>query len=77
MLLLYIIVITMKCRAKCLIIQMSRNLIIPDVPIEANVVDRVLPRQVSTGNSRGDLIVKGRILVVDDSGTIRMDLGYG
>jgi len=49
---------------------------VPDVPIESNVVDRVLPRQVSTGNSRGDLIVKGRILVVDDSGTIRMDLGY-
>jgi len=49
---------------------------VPVVPIEANVVDRVLPRQVSTGNSRGDLIVKGRILVVDDSGTIRMDLGY-
>lgn len=49
---------------------------VPVVPVESNTVDRVLPRQVSTGNSRGDLIVKGRILVVDDSGTVRMDLGY-
>lgn len=49
---------------------------VPEVPIESNVVDRVLPRQVSTGNSRGDLIVKGRILVVDDNGTTRMELGY-
>ena len=46
------------------------------VPLVPDTTDRVLPRQVSTGNSRGDLIVKGRILVVDDSGTVRMDLGY-
>lgn len=49
---------------------------VQDVPLVADTNGRVLPRQVSTGNSRGDLIVKGRILIVDDSGTIRMDLGY-
>lgn len=49
---------------------------IPDVPLTADATGRVLPRQVSTGNSRGDMIVKGRILVVDDGGTTRMVLGY-
>ena len=49
---------------------------IQDVPLIADSSSRVLPRQVSAGNSRGDLIVKGRILVKDDNGVIRMDLGY-
>ena len=49
---------------------------VQDVPLVPSTTDRVLPRQVSTGNSRGDMIVKGRILIVDDSGTVRVDFGY-
>jgi hypothetical protein len=49
---------------------------IDDVPVTSDTIGRVLPRQTSTGSNRGDQIVKGRILVVDDGGVVRMVLGY-
>lgn len=48
---------------------------IADVSLES-IQQRVLPRQVSTGNNRGEMTVKGLIRVVDTDGSIRLILGY-
>ena len=37
---------------------------------------RVMPRQLSSGSQRGEQQVKGRIIVTDDSGEIRVAIGY-
>ena len=37
---------------------------------------RVMPRQLSTGSSRGEMTVKGRIAVTDDNGDVRVSIGY-
>lgn len=42
----------------------------------ASIQDRIIPRQVSTGNNRGELTIKGLIRVVDTNQTIRMIMGY-
>lgn len=46
-----------------------------DVPLEA-LQDRIAPRQISTGNNRGEMTVKGLIRVVDTDTTVRLVLGY-
>lgn len=48
---------------------------IQDVPLEA-LQDRIAPRQVGTGNNRGEMTVKGLIRVVDTDTTVRLILGY-
>ena len=37
---------------------------------------RVMPRQLSTGSSRGEQQVKGRVVVSDDNGDARVIIGY-
>lgn len=37
---------------------------------------RVMPRQLSTGSSRGEQVVKGRLVVADDNGDARVIIGY-
>ena len=49
---------------------------VPDVPLISPTTDRVLPRQVSTGLTRGDQTIRGRILVMDSAGVVRMVIGY-
>ena len=46
---------------------------IPDMSVEA-ITDRVQPRQMPSGNNRGDFTVKGRIVVTDGT-YIRIILG--
>lgn len=46
-----------------------------DVPLSA-LQDRVAPRQVGTGNNRGEMTVKGLIRVVDTDTTVRLVMGY-
>lgn len=41
-----------------------------------SIQERVAPRQVSTGNNRGEMTVKGLIRVVDTDTTVRLVLGY-
>ncbi len=48
---------------------------IRDVPLDS-LQDRVAPRQVGTGNNRGEMTIKGLIRVVDTDGTVRMIFGY-
>lgn len=48
---------------------------IRDVPLES-LQDRVAPRQISTGNNRGEMTIKGLIRVVDTDTTVRLILGY-
>lgn len=42
----------------------------------ASLQDRIAPRQVGTGNNRGEMTIKGLIRVVDTDGSIRLILGY-
>lgn len=37
---------------------------------------RVLPRQVSTGNNRGEMTVRGSMRIVDNTNNTRLVLGY-
>ena len=48
---------------------------IADVPIDA-LSDRVQPRQIPTGDTRGEQTIKGLIRVVDSTGEVRMIMGY-
>lgn len=48
---------------------------IRDVPLDS-LQDRVAPRQVGTGNNRGEMTVKGLIRVVDTNTTVKVILGY-
>lgn len=48
---------------------------ISDVTLES-LQDRIAPRQVGTGNNRGEMTVKGLIRVVDTDTTVRLILGY-
>ena len=48
---------------------------IRDVSLES-LQERVAPRQVGTGNNRGEMTVKGLIRVVDTDTTVRLILGY-
>ena len=48
---------------------------IRDVSLES-LQERVAPRQVGTGNNRGEMTVKGLIRVVDTDTTVRLVLGY-
>ncbi len=48
---------------------------IRDVPLDS-LQDRVAPRQVGTGNNRGEMTIKGLIRIVDTNTTIRMIMGY-
>lgn len=38
--------------------------------------ERIAPRQIATGNNRGEMTIKGLIRVVDTDGSIRLILGY-
>lgn len=38
--------------------------------------ERIIPRQVTTGNNRGEMTIKGLIRVVDTDNTVRLILGY-
>ena len=46
-----------------------------DIPLEY-LQERVAPRQVGTGNNRGEMTIKGLIRVVDTNTTVRMIMGY-
>jgi hypothetical protein len=48
---------------------------IRDVSLES-IQERVQPRQISTGNNRGEMTVKGLIRVVDTNTTVKVILGY-
>jgi len=48
---------------------------IPYVSLES-LQDRVQPRQVGTGNNRGEMTIKGLIRVVDRNQVVRLILGY-
>lgn len=48
---------------------------IRDVSLES-IQERVAPRQVGTGNNRGEMTIKGLIRVVDTDTTVRLILGY-
>ena len=42
----------------------------------ASLQERIAPRQISTGNNRGEMTIKGLIRVVDTDSSIRLILGY-
>lgn len=48
---------------------------IRDVSLES-IQERIAPRQVATGNNRGEMTVKGLIRVVDTDTTVRAVFGY-
>jgi hypothetical protein len=48
---------------------------IKDVSLES-LQERIAPRQVGTGNNRGEMTVKGLIRVVDTDSTIRLIMGF-
>lgn len=50
---------------------------IPNNDIES-IIDsnRVIPRQIGTGDNRGEMTIKGLIRVIDTDGTIRLIIGY-
>lgn len=48
---------------------------IADVPLES-MQERLAPRQIATGNNRGEMTIKGLIRVVDTDTTVRLVLGY-
>lgn len=50
--------------------------IVKSTPIMDAVQDRVLPRQLSSGTTRGEMQIKGKFTVVDDYGTPKIVLGY-
>lgn len=48
---------------------------IRDVSLDS-IQERVQPRQISTGNNRGEMTIKGLIRVVDTNTTVKVILGY-
>lgn len=48
---------------------------IRDVTLES-LQERVAPRQIGTGNNRGEMTIKGLIRVVDTNTTIKIVMGY-
>lgn len=48
---------------------------IRDVSLES-IQERVAPRQVGTGNNRGEMTIKGLIRVVDTDTTVKLIMGY-
>jgi hypothetical protein len=42
----------------------------------ASLQERIAPRQISTGNNRGEMTIKGLIRVVDTDSSIRLIMGY-
>jgi len=46
-------------------------------PYAAAEQSRILPRQVASGNTRGEQQVRGNWQVTDDEGNIRIYMGYG
>lgn len=48
---------------------------IQDVSLES-IQERIAPRQISTGNNRGEMTIKGLIRVVDTQTNVRLILGY-
>lgn len=48
---------------------------IRDVSLES-MQERLAPRQIATGNNRGEMTVKGLIRVVDTDTTVRLVMGY-
>jgi len=48
---------------------------IRDVSLDS-IQDRVQPRQIGTGNNRGEMTVKGLIRVVDTNTTVKITLGF-
>jgi hypothetical protein len=48
---------------------------IPDVPLES-LQERVAPRQVATGNNRGEMTVRGLIRVVNTDTVPILIMGY-
>jgi hypothetical protein len=48
---------------------------IRDVSLES-MQERIAPRQIATGNNRGEMTIKGLIRVVDTDTTVRLILGY-
>lgn len=41
-----------------------------------SIQERLAPRQIATGNNRGEMTIKGLIRVVDTDTTVRLVLGY-
>lgn len=48
---------------------------IREVSLES-LQERIAPRQIGTGNNRGEMTVKGLIRVVDTDTTVRLIMGY-
>ncbi len=48
---------------------------IRDVSLES-IQERVAPRQVATGNNRGEMTIKGLIRIVDTDTTVRLVQGF-
>jgi len=48
---------------------------IPYVSLES-LQSRIQPRQLATGNNRGEMTIKGLIRVVDRNQVVRLILGY-
>ena len=46
-----------------------------DVSLES-IQQRLAPRQIATGNNRGEMTIKGLIRVVDTDTTVRLVMGY-
>jgi hypothetical protein len=46
------------------------------VNIPQSDLSKVIPRQIGTGNNRGEMTIKGLIRVVDSQGNVRLILGY-
>lgn len=48
-----------------------------DIPsFNRSDLSRVLPRQISTGTTRGDQQIKGKYTVVDSDNLVRVIVGY-
>lgn len=48
---------------------------IRDVSLES-IQECLAPRQIATGNNRGEMTIKGLIRVVDTDTTVRLVMGY-
>ena len=46
------------------------------VELSQSDISRVLPRQTSTGMTRGEQTIKGLIRIADSNGTVRMIMGF-
>lgn len=42
----------------------------------ASLQERIAPRQIATGNNRGEMTIKGLIRVVDTDSSIKIAMGY-